>query len=312
MASGVQAGGGVAIARPLADGGEGTVAVLREALGGQMVSVEATGPLGDPVMADYLWVPGTGTAIIETASAAGLTLVPPDRRRPERASTFGVGELIAAAVAKGARRILLGVGGSASTDGGLGAIEALTGAGGLHGAQLTVLCDVTTPFEDAARVFGPQKGADAATVIRLSERLRAQAARYPRDPTGVARTGCAGGLSGGLWSVFDAQLVSGIEAVLDLLGFAAEVVGAAAVVTGEGQLDAQSAQGKVLDGLGALCRAHAVPLHAIVGRSIADRATLDALGLRSVTEAPTLELIQEGARRITAELHAQPAPELSS
>ena len=296
MARGVEAGGGVPVLAPLADGGEGTVSVLARALGGAFVERTVRGPLGAPVLASYLQAGDGVTAVIEAAAAAGLGLIEPEDRRPEQASTGGVGELIAAAASAGAQRILLGVGGSATTDGGLGAITALQAAGGLRGAQLIVLCDVVTPFEDSARVFGPQKGADPAAVLRLTARLHELAARYPRDPTGLPRTGCAGGLSGGLWSVFDAQLVSGIETVLALVGFDAMLADAQLVLTGEGRLDAQSAQGKVVGGVAAACAARGIPVHALVGHAAADAATLDALGLSSVTEAPTLELITEAAR----------------
>ncbi len=125
------------------------------------------------------------------------------------ASTEGTGDLISAAIAAGARTVYLGVGGSATTDGGMGAIAAIERAGGLHGARLVVLCDVRTPFEDAARIFGPQKGADPEMVEVLSQRLQELAGGFPRDPRGVPMTGAAGGLSGGLWAAFGPSLRPG-------------------------------------------------------------------------------------------------------
>ncbi len=140
----------------------------------------------------------------------------------------------------------LGVGGSATTDGGSGAIRAIERAGGMGEARLVVLCDVRTPFEDAARVFGPQKGAGPDDVERLTARLNAMARRFARDPRGVPMTGAAGGLSGGLWAAFGAELVPGAAFVLDEVGFDARMRAARAVITGEGKLDMQSLVGKVV------------------------------------------------------------------
>src|ERR1019366_8413160 len=137
------------------------------------------------------------TGILETAAASGLDLIAKPERDAVAASTFGTGELILATIAAGAQTVYLGVGGSATTDGGAGAIKAIRAGGGLAGARLVVLCDVRTPFEDAARVFGPQKGARPEQVRQLSRRLQALARRLPRDPRGVPMSGAAGGLAGG-------------------------------------------------------------------------------------------------------------------
>ena len=205
LAAGVADAGFRAIRCPLADGGEGTVAVLRAALGGELRRVTVRGSLGHQVEATYLLTADRTVAAVDTATANGLTLIAPAERDAERASTYGTGQLLAAAVAAGARHVLLGVGGSATTDGGAGAVTALTEAGGLRGARLTVLCDVDTAYDDAARVFAPQKGADPAAVERLTSRLVRLAGTLPRNPLGVPRTGCAGGLSGGLWAAFGAD-----------------------------------------------------------------------------------------------------------
>ena len=202
---------------PVADGGEGTLAILVEALGGELVEVSAHDPLGRRVDCALGVVDGGATAIVEMAQASGLGLVAAQERDAWRASTAGTGELILAAAGTGAHEILVAVGGSATTDGGAGAIAAIRAGGGLGEARLVVLCDVESPFEDAPRVFGPQKGADPATVVRLEERLHALAATLPRDPRGMPFGGCAGGLSGGLWAAFGAELRGGAPAVLDAL-----------------------------------------------------------------------------------------------
>jgi glycerate kinase len=187
-------------------------------------------------------------------------------------------------VERGAQVVLLGVGGSATTDGGAGAIEAIAEHGGLGGARLVVLTDVRTPFERAPAVFGPQKGADAAMIARLEARLDELAAGFPRDPRGVPMTGAAGGLSGGLWAAHGAVLEAGAPFILDALDFDARMRAARAVVTGEGKLDEQTLEGKLVGEIGTRTRQAGVPLHAIVGT---DR--LDAFGKRIID----LQLVQE-------------------
>src|SRR5688500_17847495 len=178
---------------PVADGGEGTLDALLPGLGGEVVAADVHDPLGRPLRGHFGLVEGGGTAIVETATASGLALVAESERDAWAASTRGTGELIAAAVAAGAQVVLVPVGGSATTDGGAGALEAIEEAGGLHGARLVVLCDVRTPFEDAPCVFGPQKGADPAMVTRLERRLDELARRWSRDPRGVPKIGRAAG-----------------------------------------------------------------------------------------------------------------------
>ncbi len=298
LAAGVTDAGFRAIRCPLADGGEGTVAVLRVALGGELRRVAVRGSLGHQVEASYLLTADGTVAAVDTATADGLTLIAPADRDAERASTYGTGQLLAAAVAAGARHLLLGVGGSATTDGGAGAITALTEAGGLRGARLTVLCDVDTAYEDAARVFAPQKGADTAAVERLTTRLVQLAGSLPHNPLGVPRTGCAGGLSGGLWAVFGAELVSGIDYVLDAVGFPTLVAQSTVVLTGEGRLDEQSFQGKVVAGVVRAAARRAVPVHAVVGRNELGAARVRACGLAGVSEAGTVQLLRAAAATI--------------
>jgi glycerate kinase len=269
---------------PLADGGEGTMEALLLALGGDTVGVEVRDPLGRPIQAAFGLVEDGGTAVIEMAAASGLGLVAEAERDAWAASTYGTGELICAAVAAGAHVVLLGVGGSATTDGGAGALEAIEDHGGLGGAGIVVLTDVRTPFERAPAVFGPQKGADPAMVTRLEERLDALAARFPRDPRGVPMTGAAGGLSGGLWAAHGAQLEAGAPFILDALDFDGRMRAARAVVTGEGRLDEQTLEGKLVGEIGTRTRQAGVPLHAIVGT---DR--LDGFGKRIID----LQVVQE-------------------
>src|SRR5215218_3006890 len=235
---------------PLADGGEGTMEALLLALGGEVVGVEVQDPLGRPVQAQLGLVEDGGTAVLEMASASGLGLVGTEERDAWAASTYGTGELICAAVDAGAQVVLVGVGGSATTDGGAGALDAIEEHGGLGGARLVVLTDVRTPFERAPAAFGPQKGADAAMVTRLEARLDELAARLPRDPRGVPMTGAAGGLSGGLWAAHGAVLEPGAPWILDALDFDTRMRAARAVVTGEGRLDEQTLEGKLVGEIG--------------------------------------------------------------
>jgi glycerate kinase len=269
---------------PLADGGEGTTEALLLALGGEVVGVEVADPLGRPVQAQLALVEDGGTAVIEMAAASGLGLVAEAERDAWAASTYGTGELICAAVDAGAQVVLVGVGGSGTTDGGAGAIEAIEAHGGLGAARIVVLSDVRTPFERAPAVYGPQKGADPDMVRRLEERLDLLAARLPRDPRGVPMTGAAGGLSGGLWAQYGAALEPGAPFILDALDFDARMRASRAVVTGEGKLDEQTLEGKLVGEIGTRTRQAGVPLHAVVGT---DR--LDAFGKRIID----LQLVQE-------------------
>jgi len=297
MAAGVREAGAEADLCPLADGGEGTLEVLLGALGGSRVAVRVHDPLRRQVRAAFGLLEDGGTAVVEMAAASGLPLVAPEKRDPEGADTYGTGELIAAAIALGARRVLVAVGGSATTDGGRGAIEALGGPGGL-GARLEVLCDVDARYEDAARLFAPQKGADSEAVERLSARLDEFAATLPRDPRGLPMSGCAGGLSGGLWAAFGVELRPGAAFVLDQLDFGSRLDAAEAAIGGEGQLDEQSLGGKVVGTLAERCAAAAKPLHVIAGRDALDEERAAAAGIASTAEATTLEQIAESAKTV--------------
>jgi glycerate kinase len=190
------------------------------------------------------------------------------------------------------------VGGSATTDGGAGALEALEEAG--VSVEMDVLCDVTVPFERAPAVFGPQKGADEGLVQRLEERLHRLAGQLRRDPRGVDMTGCAGGLSGGLWANHDARLHRGAVYVLDALGFDELMRASAFVVTGEGRIDGQTLQGKIVGELATRCRQAGVTCHAVVGKIDLDPFSERILDLASLTEATTREELEEAGRRLVA------------
>jgi glycerate kinase len=277
---------------PLADGGEGTMEALLLALGGETVAAAVHDPLGRPLRAPFGLVEDGGTAVLEMASASGLGLVAEAERDAWAASTYGTGELICAAIDAGAAVVLVGVGGSATTDGGAGALEAIEEHGGLGGARIVVLCDVRTPFERAPAVFGPQKGADPAMVARLEQRLDELAARLPRDPRGVPMTGAAGGLSGGLWAAHGALLEAGAPWILDALGFDARMRAARAVVTGEGKLDEQTLEGKLVGEIGTRTRQAGVPLHAIVGTDALDPFGKRIIDLQVVQTATNLAEIE--------------------
>jgi glycerate kinase len=289
---------------PVADGGEGTLDALLPGLGGEVMAAPAHDPLGRELRAGFGLVEDGATAIVETAAASGLGLVAEEERDAWAASTYGTGELIVAAARAGARVILVAVGGSATTDGGAGALEAIEEAGGLGGARLVVLCDVRVPFEDAPRVFGPQKGADPATVRRLERRLDALAASWPRDPRGVPMTGCAGGLSGGLWAVHGAVLEPGAPWVLEALDFDRRMRASRAVVTGEGKLDEQTLQGKLVGEIGTRARQAGVPLHAIVGTDALDPFGKRMIDLMRVLEATDLAELEAAGEALGADLAA--------
>src|SRR4051794_677085 len=283
---------------PVADGGEGTLDALLPQLGGELIAVTVRGPLGAPVRTGFGLVEDGGTAIVEMAMASGLGLVAEGERDAWGASTYGTGELIAAAAKAGAAVILVAVGGSATTDGGAGAIEAIEANGGIGRAKIVVLCDVRTTFEDAPKVFGPQKGADAEMVARLERRLDELAQQLPKDPRGVPMTGGAGGLSGGLWAKYGAVLEPGAPFVLEALDFDERMRAARAVVTGEGKLDEQTLHGKLVGEIGTRTRQAGVPLHAIVGTDALDGFGKRIIDLQMVQEATNLDELEAAGERL--------------
>ena len=286
------------VAIPMADGGEGTVDCFIQALGAKSVTVDVSDPWGKRMNAEYA-VYG-GTAIIEMASCAGLPLVG-DKKDPSLTTTYGVGEQIVHAVKSGCNKIILGLGGSATNDGGCGAASALgvkfknaegkcfvpTGAtlkdiqsidvtdalSLLRSVEVTVMCDVTNPLcgeTGAARIFGPQKGADEDMIEMLDSGLRHLAEIIHRclgiSVETLPGAGAAGGMGAGCVAFFSASLKSGIDTVLDLTNFNSALMGADIVFTGEGRIDSQSVHGKVISGVAKRTSLRGVPLIAIVGK----------------------------------------------
>ncbi|MHB8682250.1 MAG: glycerate kinase [Acidimicrobiales bacterium] len=266
VAEGAAAAGWAADRCPLSDGGEGFAEVL-SCLGGERRTTTVTGPLGRPVEA--IWRLAGDTAVIESATASGLELAGGAAGNdPLEATSRGTGELIAAAVAAGARRVLVGAGGSAMTDGGAGALDAVDAAGGIGTAELVVACDVSARFVEAAERFGPQKGAGPAEVAVLRRRLEDLVARYRqragRDVSTLPGSGAAGGLGGGL-AVLGARLVAGFDLVAEAVGLDERLARAALVVTGEGRLDASSWTGKVVSGVCTRAARRGVAVLLVVG-----------------------------------------------
>jgi glycerate kinase len=276
---------------PMADGGEGTAEALMSALGGEWIPRTVTGPL--PAMkvdAGFAWLPKIKVAVVEMATASGLPLLKPEDRDPMHATTYGTGELIKVAVEKGAEKILLTVGGSATVDGGVGAAEALgwkfpmlacpegTRRGKLEPPEnlqlpeIEVLCDVTNPLcgpNGAAQVYGPQKGATPEMVKVLEGRLSVLAdavkEQLGEDIIDVPGAGAAGGLAFGAVAFMNGTLVPGIDAVMQTVGLADALCGANWVLTGEGKFDSQSLQGKVVDGVQRLAAGAGVKTGVIAG-----------------------------------------------
>lgn len=261
---------------PVADGGEGTL----DALGGPNRTTLVTGPLGDPVEA--AWRLSKGTAVIEMARASGLELAGgAERNDPMAATTTGTGELVDAALDAGATRIIVCLGGSATTDGGLGAVRAIPAPARLKRVELLAACDVTTRFTEAATVFAPQKGASPAQVALLTGRLERLAQVYLEefgiDVTDLPGAGAAGGLAGGL-AALGGELLPGFELVADELHLVEHLEGADVVITGEGFLDAQSFAGKVVGGVAEMARDAGVRAMVICGDADAEALAVARAG----------------------------------
>lgn len=262
LAEGARRAGWECLLLPLADGGEGTL----DTLGGPNRATRVTGPLGAAV--DASWRLAGGVAVIEAALASGLSLAGgPDGNDPVSATSRGTGELIAAALEAGATEVIVGVGGSATTDGGLGAVEALGWRP--FETRVRVACDVRTPLLEAATVFARQKGADPGQVHLLTERLTELALRYSDelgiDVTTIAGGGASGGLAGGL-AALGAELVPGFELVAAELQLEQALDGADLVLTGEGKLDRTSFDGKVVGGVLAAAERRGIPALVVAGQ----------------------------------------------
>jgi glycerate kinase len=283
---------------PVADGGEGTAEIVAAALGGERRTASVRDPLGRPVEAEF-WLCGAA-AYLDLAAASGLGLLGPDELDPWRADTAGTGELMLAAIEAGASRLVVAAGGSATVDGGAGALAALADGGGLQGRGLTILCDVLTPFERAAAVFGPQKGASTPLVEKLASRLDDLAIRLPADPRGRALTGAAGGFAGGLWGALGALLEPGAGFVLDLLDFDRRLAAAEAVIFGEGKLDEQSFAGKIGGEILRRAALADVPVHAVVGTSELTDGEARLRGIATVTVAGDPKMLRQAGATIYA------------
>jgi glycerate 2-kinase len=289
---------------PMADGGEGTVQSLVDATGGRIVKTEVTGPLGDRVQAFFGMLGDGKTAVIEMAAASGLHLVPSEKRNPLVTTTRGTGELILAALDEGAEHIIIGIGGSATNDGGAGMIQALGGrllnrhgqeigpGGGslseladidlsgldqrLKCVKIEVACDVDNPLtgpKGASAVFGPQKGATPEMVVTLDKNLHHYADVIERvlgkQVKDIPGAGAAGGLGAGLLAFLDAKLKRGVEIVLETVNFHERIQGASLVITGEGRIDRQTIFGKTPIGVAKAAKRYNIPVIAIAG-SVSD------------------------------------------
>ena len=285
----------------VADGGEGTVEALVDTLGGHLEWAEVSDPLGRPVKAAY-GVAGD-LAIIESAAACGLTLLTKEERNPLVTSTKGLGELIMAAIDKGCRKFLIGLGGSATNDGGMGMIRAEGFLEKTKGMKFTVACDVDTPYigeHGASRVFGPQKGASEQDVEILEERLGGYALTILKE-TGVdvrdmAGAGAAGGLGGAFRAYLGAELKRGVDLVLDQIDFDSKIRGADLVITGEGCSDYQTLKGKTASGVLERAKRQGIPV-ALVSGAVRDEQMLRDGGFGIIEAVSPLSMSRAEAMR---------------
>jgi glycerate kinase len=301
---------------PLADGGEGTVEALVEATGGQFIHKEVTGPLNEKAEAVYGILGNENTAVIEVAAACGLPLVPDEKRNPLVTTTYGVGELICDAIEKGCREFVIGLGGSATNDAGIGMLQALgfsflnihgkeVGLGGkelqsirsigaakihplLKECTFRVACDVNNPLygpNGAAHIFAPQKGASPEMVKTLDEGLehfaRVVSGELDMDIHHITGAGAAGGLGAAFAGFLNARLQSGIQLVLDIIKLEENMQGVNFVITGEGKLDGQTSMGKAPLGVAELAHKHGIPVIALAGGVTEETEALNELGITS-------------------------------
>lgn len=323
---------------PIADGGEGTLDAIAVAANGRVLRSTVTGPLGDPVEARWAICDDGRLGVIEMAEAAGLTLVPTDKRDPTRTTTYGVGELIIAALDTGCDRLLIGIGGSGTCDGGVGMLQALgarcedprgmiqrpIAGGDLAGlvridvesldhriasgsVTIDVACDVTNPLhgpDGAAFVFALQKGATQEQVAGLDAGLRHLASLASGADAALPGSGAAGGIGFALQGVLGARLCSGAQLVLDAVGFDERVRDADLVITGEGRLDATTSRGKACAAVAAAAAKRGVPTIAVVG-SVAGDINTQAMGFADIAticdgSVATEDAIHNGSRYVSA------------
>ena len=305
----------------VADGGEGTMDALQHTLGGHKIWLEVSDPLGRPVRASYVILEDGTTAVVEMAVASGLTLLSPEERNPLETSTYGTGQLIADALNKGCRKFLIGIGGSATNDAGMGMLQALgyrftdaqgnvlSGCGeslekvasidassaspALKESEFIVACDVDAPLygpKGAAYVFAPQKGADTETVERLDNGLKhfsevvAKSMDVIEEYAHTHGAGAAGGLGFGLMTFLNARLVSGINMVLDAIGFDSIIKDADLIITGEGRIDSQTLAGKTPYGVLQRAKLQGIPVVAIGGSVQLEPEETEAAGFASILQ----------------------------
>lgn len=302
------------VIRPLADGGEGTVEALVCGMNETLQHVKVTGPLGESVVCEYGIIAETKTAVIEMSGAAGITLVPDAKKNPLYTTTYGVGEVIRDAIEKGCRRFIVGIGGSATNDGGIGMLQALGygflnkdgqqvpfGAIGLKEletitdtyvlpelaeCEFKIACDVTNPLcgeNGCSAVYGPQKGANPSMIMEMDKWLRYYAAlareKFPKANPNESGTGAAGGLGFAFLTFTNAVLEPGIKIVLEETKLESYVKGADVVVTGEGRLDFQTAMGKAPVGVAGLAKKFDIPVLAFAGSVTKDATECNKNGI---------------------------------
>jgi glycerate kinase len=322
---------------PVADGGEGTVQALVDATGGRIVESVVTGPLGEPVMAFFGMLGDGRTAAIEMAAAAGLPLVPPELRDPRITTTYGVGELILGALEMGSRHFIIGIGGSATNDGGAGMAQALgaslTDANGqpiawggaalatlehislasmdarLQACTFDVACDVNNPLcgpMGASAVYGPQKGATAEMVVQLDAALAHYAEVIERDlglsVRDIPGAGAAGGLGAGLLAFLHATLRPGAQIVFEAVKLEEQLRGADLVITAEGQIDEQTAYGKSVGAVASLAKRYDIPVLALAGSLGKHYRQVYDLGIDAIAVLPSRPMSLEDAMQYAAEL----------
>ena len=302
------------VVRPLADGGEGTVVALTLGMGGKLVTVTVTGPLAEPVDCVYGILADKETAVIEMAGAAGITLVPESKRNPLHTTTYGVGEVIKDAISKGCRHFIVGIGGSATNDGGIGMLQALGfgmldkdekqvayGAKGLHDLKtitedailpelrdctFRIACDVTNPLcgeNGCSAVFGPQKGADAGMILEMDQWLAHYAKLASETHKNADATypgsGAAGGMGFAFLAYTNAVLESGVKIILEETNLESDIIDADIVITGEGRLDAQTAYGKAPIGVAKLAKKYHKKVLAFAGTITEDAVVCKEHGI---------------------------------
>lgn len=302
------------VVKPLADGGEGTTDALIEGLNGERIDVTVTGPIGKPVSCYYGYLKKSSTAIMEMASAAGITLIPEGKKDPMAATTYGVGEMISSAMAKGCRNFIIGIGGSATNDGGIGMLKALgfkffdkdgkdVGEGGqalakvasidvngknplLSECHFQVACDVTNPLcgeNGATYIYGPQKGVTDEMKVSLDQGMehfsKLTAQTLGNNFSQTAGAGAAGGLGYAFLSYLDTSLAPGIELILDAIDLKSELADADIVVTGEGRLDYQTAMGKAPVGVARLAKEYNAKVLAFAGAVTKEAVACNEAGI---------------------------------